>query len=184
MKELDKNIKRKYSISDYDPNWVTKFESIKGCVAEIFGNKVQRIEHIGSTSIPGMKAKPLIDVLMVVADIKDLSGETRAMVHAGYEWGENYIASNTLIFFRLGPDGEKLENIHVCESDAPKAKQFIIMRDFFRTFPEKARAYSQLKEANAQKYPDDYPAYRAAKKPFLNEIEKEAYQWARDKGKS
>lgn len=177
MNELDKNIKRKYSISEYDSNWVAKYESIKEIISGIFGDKAIQIEHVGSTSIPGMKAKPLIDVLIMVDNIKDLSQEISKMVSVGYEWGENYIAPDTIIFFRLGTQGEKLENIHVCEIGTPKAKQFLVMRDFFRTFPEKAKAYSNLKEANALKFPYDYPAYRAAKKPFLDEIEKEAYSW-------
>jgi GrpB-like predicted nucleotidyltransferase (UPF0157 family) len=177
MKELDKNINRKYSISDYDPDWIVRFGSIKDFVKNIFKDKALSIEHVGSTSISGMKAKPIIDVLITVKDIKDLSKEIDEMIRAGYECGENYIAPNTLIFFSVGPDGEKLENIHVCEINSFKAKQFIIMRDFFRVFPEKAKAYSDLKESNMQKFPDDYPAYRTAKKPFLDQIEKEAYEW-------
>ncbi len=111
----------------------------------------------------------------------DFTKEKEEMVRAGYEWGENYIAPNTLLFFKLGADGEKLENIHVCEKDAPKAKQFLVMRDFLRAFPEKAKEYSDLKESNAQKHPDDYPAYRAAKTPFLEQMEKEAYNWEKNK---
>ncbi len=178
MSELNKNIKRKYSISEYDPNWTKQFNSIKDFLSEVFGSKAIRIEHVGSTSIPGMKAKPLIDVLVVVEKMEDFPEQKNKMILAGYEWGENYIAPNTLIFFKFGHDGEKLENIHVCEHDAPKAKQFLVMRDFFRAFPEKAKAYSELKEVNAQKYPTDYPSYRAAKKPFLDEVEKEAYKWS------
>lgn len=177
MKELDKNIKRKYSISNYNPDWVTKFESIKSFVSEVFKQKALSIEHVGSTSIPGMKAKPLIDILIIVKDIKDLSQETLKMVDAGYEWGENYIAPDTFLFFKTGSDGDKLENIHVCEDNAPKARQFLVMRDFFRTFPEKAKQYADLKELNFQKHPDDYPAYRAAKASFLVQMEKEAYEW-------
>ena len=177
MKELDKNINRKYSISDYDPEWITKFESIKKVVAGIFNGKAFNIEHVGSTSIPGMKAKPIIDILITVKDVKDLPEEIIRMIDDGYECGENYIAPNTLIFFKVGPDGEKLENIHVCEVDSDKAKQFVIMRDFFREFPEKSKAYSDLKESNMYKFPDDYPSYRSAKKPFLDEMEKEAYEW-------
>lgn len=181
MKELDKTIKRKYLFSSYDPNWITKFEIIKKNISEIFGEKAIQIEHIGSTSIPGMRAKPIIDVLIIVKDIKNISEQIDKMVDVGYDWGENYIAPNTIIFFKCGPDGEKLENIHVCEANAPKVKQFLIMRDFFRAFPEKAKQYADLKELNFQKYPDDYPAYRAAKKPFLDEIEKEAYGWFESK---
>jgi len=181
MNELDKNRHRKYSVIGYDPGWATKFESIKRALPEVFGGKALRIEHVGSTSIPGMKAKPIIDVLMIVKDVEDLSQETQKMADAGYGWGRDYIAPRTFIFFRVGPDGERLENIHVCEPDAPKVKQFLAMRDYFRAFPEKAKAYSELKEANARKYPDDYPAYRAAKTSFLKEMEKEAYEYIEQK---
>jgi GrpB-like predicted nucleotidyltransferase (UPF0157 family) len=177
MKELDKNIKRKYSLSTYDPNWVNLFNSLKHFLEGVFGDKAIQIEHVGSTSIPGMKAKPIIDVLVIVEKMENFDTVKEKMVAAGYEWGENYIAPNTLIFFKPGPSGEKLENIHVCEKDAPKTRQFIIMRNFFRTFPEKAKRYSDLKEKNQSVHPDDYPAYRAAKKPFLDEMEKEAYEW-------
>ena len=68
------------------------------------------------------------------------------MIKAGYEWGENYIAPNTSTFFKLGSDGDKLENIHVCEVGAPKERQFIIMqRDYFRSHPNKTKEYSDLK---------------------------------------
>ncbi len=181
MADLDKNIKRKYSISEYDPNWVNQFESIKDLLTEVFGNKAIKIEHVGSTSIPGMKAKPLIDVLVVVEKMQDLSQEKERMVSAGYEWGADYIGPNTLLFFKLGPNGEKLENIHVCEKDAPKTRQFLVMRDFFRAHPEKAKQYSDLKEVNSKIHPEDYPAYRAAKSPFLAQMEKEAYEWEESK---
>lgn len=181
MTELDKNIKRKYSISEYDPNWVNQFNSIKDSLSGVFGNKAIKIEHVGSTSIPGMKAKPLIDVLVVVEKMEDFTQEKECMVSAGYEWGADYIGPSTLLFFKFGPDGEKLENIHVCEKDAPKTRQFLVMRDFFRTHQEKAKEYSDLKEANSKIHPEDYPAYRAAKAPFLERMEKEAYEWERSK---
>jgi GrpB-like predicted nucleotidyltransferase (UPF0157 family) len=177
MKELEKDIKRKYSISEFDPNWAVKFESIKRLISDNFRDKALSIEHVGSTSVQGMKAKPLIDVLVIVKDINDLSEEISKMANAGYEWVENYIAPDTLIFFKVGPDGEKLENIHVCEQGAPMARQLLVMRDFFRKFPLKAKEYSDLKEEIFQKYPDDYIAYRAAKSSLLSQMENEAYEW-------
>lgn len=177
MKELDKNIKRKYHFSEYDPNWVVQFSAIKDFLIKVFGDKAIMIEHIGSTSVPGMKAKQLIDVLVVVEKIEDFQKQKDSMVKAGYEWGENYIAPNTLIFFKLGPEGEKLENIHVCEKGAPKERQFLIMRDYLRAHPEKVKEYSDVKEKNNKLYPDDYPAYRSAKATFLEALEQEAYAW-------
>lgn len=174
---LDKNIKRKYSLNDYDPNWVTKFDEIKAFLKSVFGDEALKIEHVGSTSIPGMKAKPIIDALVVVENMEDFAEQKEKMTAAGYEWGENYIAPNTLIFYKIAGDGSKTENIHICEKGSTKEKQFLVMRDFFRTFPEKAKEYSDLKEKNHALHPDDYPAYRAAKAPFLQRIEQEAYNW-------
>jgi GrpB-like predicted nucleotidyltransferase (UPF0157 family) len=175
MKILDKNVNRKYHFSEYNPDWVNQFNSHKKFLSEIFGSKALFIEHVGSTSVPGMKAKPVIDVLIVVDKMEDFVVEKEKMVALGYEWGQNYIAQNTLIFFKPGPDGEKLDNIHVCEKGAPKVKQFIVKRDYLRAFPEKA---NDLKEANHKQHPDDYVAYRAAKERHLLEMEKEAYTWA------
>ncbi len=177
MKELDKTIKRKYTISEYNPNWKLKFSSIKDFLMVVFGDKAIQIEHVGSTSIEEMKAKPLIDVLVTVEEVEPFLEQKDEMVEAGYEWGENYIEPNSIIFFKLGFDGEKLENIHVCKKGSMKARQFIVMRDYLRTHPEKVKAYSDLKELNVSLYPDDYPAYREAKAPFLNQLEKEAYEW-------
>ena len=177
MKELDKNLKRKYSFSDYDPNWVIKFALIKEHLSHVFNKKALAIEHIGSTSIPNMKAKPIIDVLVIVERMENFAEEKQKMIDADYEWGEDYIAPDTLIFFKAGAGGEKFENIHVCQKDAPKVRQFIVKRDFFRAFPDKAKVYADLKEKNFREHPNDYPAYRAAKVGFLDKIEEEAYRW-------
>lgn len=179
MKKLDKNIKRKYSFSEYNPHWKNQFLVLQDFLTEIFGNKAIRIEHVGSTAIQGMKAKPLIDILVVVKEMEPFEEQKDQMVKAGYEWGENYIAPNSLLFFRVDSDGEKLDNIHVCEEGSAKARQFIVMRDYLRTHPEKARIYSDLKQKNAELYPDDYPAYRKAKDLFLQQLEQEAYEWAK-----
>ena len=99
------------------------------------------------------------------------------MQSLGYLYGKEYIAPRSLIFFKMTNEEQKLENIHVCEKGSSKAKQFLIMRDFFRVFPEKAKEYSELKRKNFEQFPDDYPAYRSAKAPFLEKTEQEAYDW-------
>jgi GrpB-like predicted nucleotidyltransferase (UPF0157 family) len=177
VKELDKNIKRKYSISDYNPNWVNQFNFIKRFISSVFGIKAIQIEHVGSTSIPGMKAKPLIDVLVVVEKMEDFMKEKKEMTAANYEWDKDVIAPNSLLFFKMGINAEKLENIHVFEKDAPHIQRFLAKRDYLRAFPDKAKKYSDLKEKIAQKYPEDYETYRKAKEPFLAQIEPEAYKW-------
>ncbi len=175
--ELNKNLKRKYLLEPYNPDWINQFEVIKNNIQNVFKEKALQIEHVGSTSIPNMFAKPLIDILIIVENIDDLSEETSKMETQGYFWGKEYIEPRSLLFFKMTNEEQKLENIHVCEKNSPKSKQFLIMRDFLRTFPEKAKEYSELKRKNFKEFPDDYPAYRKAKTPFLQKVEQEAYDW-------
>lgn len=74
---LDKNIKRKYFLQSYDQDWVKKFDEIKLLLQSVFGIKALKIEHVGSTSIPGMKAKPIIDVLVVVEKMEEFLKERK-----------------------------------------------------------------------------------------------------------
>ena len=80
MTNLDKNIKRKYSFSEYKPDWINQFNSIQDFLKSVFKEKAINIEHVGSTSIPGMKAKPIIDGLVIVKDVEDLKNETKEMI--------------------------------------------------------------------------------------------------------
>lgn len=173
----DKNQKRTYSIEEYNPDWVTKFEEIKKTLEDVFADKFVSIEHIGSTSVPGMKAKPLIDVLMIVETLEPFTHEKEIMVAKGYEWAENYILPNTMIFYKTENGDRKTENIHLCVRDSFKAKQFVYMRDYLRTHPDKAKEYTDLKEKLNKEFPNDYPAYRAAKNDFLKEVEKQSFDW-------
>lgn len=173
----DKNKPRKYAIEPYNPEWANQFELIKKDILSAFGDLALEIEHIGSTSIPGMWAKPLIDVMVIVENIESLFHATESMKSMGYECGENYIAPRTMIFYKTGKDDQKLINIHVCEPNSYKIKQFIALRDFLRTFPEKAQEYSEFKKHLYAKHPDSYVAYREEKGPFLTRLVQEAFAW-------
>lgn len=169
-----------YTIEQYNPEWVKKFESIEVMLEGVFDDQALAIEHVGSTSVPGMKAKPIIDVLVVVKDVKLLNTGKMLMQSKGYLVEENYVAPNTLLFRLVNENGNKLENIHVCENGAPMQKQFLFMRDYLRAFPKEANSYAQLKDELVRKFPNDYESYRAAKDPFLKALEKRAYQWIHD----
>lgn len=168
----DKNIKRTYTIEPYNPDWVLKFQKIKEILQSVFSNKALFIEHVGSTSIPGMSAKPLIDALVIVEKMEAFEDEKKKMIDIGYDWGENYIGPNTIIFWKTVGGDRKIENIHICVRNSYKAKQFIDMRDYMRNHPEVCKEYSDLKISLKEQFPDDYPAYRAGKKPLLDKIEK------------
>ncbi len=102
MNEHIKSIKRKYSFLEYVPDWPRQFSVIKSFLEDVFGDTAVNIEHIGSTSIPEMKAKPVIDVLVVVEKMELFERQKERMVEAGYEGVANYIAPDSLIFYKLG----------------------------------------------------------------------------------
>jgi GrpB-like predicted nucleotidyltransferase (UPF0157 family) len=174
--ELDKNLKRKYTI----PEWNNVFQEYKKEIEEIFGDTILEIHHIGSTSIPGMAAKPLIDILILVSDIDDLDTETKKMAEHGYFWGRDYIEKDTLIFFKTEDSdqaSEKIVNIHVCEPENAKAAQFLVMKEYMLAHPDKVQEYVQLKRELNKQYPEDYPSYRKGKFDFLQNMEQDAYKW-------
>src|SRR3989338_1754171 len=125
--ETTKTIHRKFSLSEYHPNWVLKFATIKDLVSKVFGGKALKIEHVGSTAIPGMKAKPLIDVLVVVEKLEPFEKEKKLMIEAGYEWRYHSKPDEGLMFSKFGLDGEKFENIHMCEESSSWVRKFIQM---------------------------------------------------------
>lgn len=165
-----------YRISEYDPEWPNKFAALKKQISEIFGSKALAIEHVGSTSVPGMKAKPIIDVLVLVEDTEALENEKQQISTLGYEIRENIIEPNSLIFVKKEGD-EKIENIHVLKEGSAKADQFLTMKEYYVTHPERVKMYKDLKEDLYKKYPNDYLGYRAGKTAFLDETERLAREW-------
>lgn len=165
-----------YSIESYDPLWIEKFASLKKMLHEVFGDKALAIEHVGSTAVPGMKAKPFVDVLVTVEKVESFDREKELLGKRGYEWKENYVAPDTLFFYVL-QGSKKIENIHVCAKSSDQAARLLNMRDYLRAHPDKSAEYVHLKENLNKKFPDDYAAYRAGKRDFLEEINMLARDW-------
>jgi len=166
-----------YTISKYNPNWINMFDELKTKLSGIFVGKFSKIEHVGSTSIPGMNAKPLVDVLIVVNSLENLDGQKEIMKSEGYEFKVNYVGPNSILFYKT-KDGEKIENIHVCTEDNDLIDHLLVVRDYLRAHPDRANEYSDLKLELKTKYPDSYEAYRDGKNALLQAIKKEAYGWA------
>ncbi len=167
-----------YTISEYDPTWPIKFAEIKKVFSEVFGTKALKIEHVGSTSIPGMKAKPLIDVLILVNSIDDLENEKQKARELGYEVREKVLTPQSILFEKR-INGVKTENIHVFE-ESDKSEQFLVMKEYYLTHPEIVKQYEDLKEELYKKFPDSYESYREGKQEFLKETEQLAREWKKN----
>jgi GrpB-like predicted nucleotidyltransferase (UPF0157 family) len=174
---LDKMLKRPYSIDPYNPEWPIQFQIIKKDLEESFGDKALSIDHVGSTSIPGMCAKPVIDVCVVIDHYEEFPTEKEKMTERGYRYEDGYIAPDTILFYKAKEDDEKTINIHVCVKGSYDVEKFLEGRDYFLAHPERVKMYKELKEKLNKEFPNDYPSYRAGKQAFLKETKDLAHEW-------
>ena len=156
---------REMRVVPYDARWPGQFTAIRDELAGIFGPLAVAIHHIGSTAVPGMCAKPVIDVLVAVREIEAVDALNDAMRKAGYiPRGDNGIPGRRY-FVMLAEDGENhLRHIHCYEPDHPRIAAELLFRDTLRTDAEAFRAYARVKMEAAEKYrfsPSEYEAYKA-----------------------
>ncbi len=162
-------LKRPYEIKPYDLLWPTMFLSIKKDIHNSFGDKALQIEHMGSTSMPSMSSKGVIDVCVVVETMLPFLEEKEQMTKQVYLCEDEYIRPNTIFIYKEKENLEKVINIHVIALGNPEIDKFILERDYFLLHPERINMYNELKARLYKQFPDDYPAYRAGKAPFLKE---------------
>ena len=162
--------KRIVEVIPHNPNWEQKFKAeakkIEGIFEEIFVN----IYHIGSTAIPLVKAKPVIDIMVEVKDINKVDSYNKQMEELGYEaLGEYGITKRR--FFQKGGDN-RTHHVHIFEKGSPQIKRHIDFKDYLIPHPEIAGEYSRLKEKLAKKYRYDIDKYQEGKDNFIKKIDK------------
>jgi GrpB-like predicted nucleotidyltransferase (UPF0157 family)/dienelactone hydrolase len=175
---------RKVEVMSFNERWGQDFEEEAVLLQKIFGEEMFEIHHIGSTSVHGLSAKPIIDILPVVKDISQVDRYNANMTAIGYEAkGENGIAGRR--YFQKGGN-ERTHHVHIYEKGSSEIDRHLAFRDFLRAHPEKAKAYGDLKEKLAQQFPFDIESYIKGKERLASKIEQEAVVWylgAMEKGK-
>ena len=159
--------KRRIEIHDYNADWPEKFETHARIIAGALGDSALRIEHIGSTSVPGLAAKPIIDILVVVQDSRDESTYLPQLEAAGYvlrvrepEWNEH----------RMFKTPEQDVHIHIYSAGCPEIQRNLIFRDRLRQNIDDRRRYEQTKRELAVKDWPDMNAYADAKTEVIESI--------------
>jgi GrpB-like predicted nucleotidyltransferase (UPF0157 family) len=169
---------REVRVVPHDPTWTQTFEKEAATLRAVLGEEALAVHHIGSTSVPGLAAKPTIDVLVEVRKIGKVDDLDRTMAERGYEaWGEYGIPGRR--FFTKDRGSRRTHNVHVFEAGTPEVERHLAFRDYLTQHPETARAYESLKEDLAEKFPTDIEAYMDGKDAFVKETEKEALSWRR-----
>lgn len=167
-------------IVPYDPAWPHRFQTLAGRLREALGPVAVRIDHIGSTSVPGLAAKPIVDVQISVAAFEPLDAFRLPLERVGlvYRAGNT---ERTKRYFRETP-GQRRTHVHVRRAGSFSEQFALLFRDFLRTHPDEALAYAALKRRLAEHYGHDRHGYLDAKEPYMWEIIRRADDWAQQVG--
>lgn len=166
----------------YDPAWPQLFARLGGDVRAALGRVAVRIDHIGSTAVPGLVAKPVIDMQISVAAFEPLAAYRLPLERLGYLFRADN-TERTKRYFREAPGARRI-HIHVRRASSFSEQFALLFRDFLRTHPEVAAHYGELKVKLALQYQGvtERHAYTDAKDPFIWAIMAQADQWAQQTG--
>ena len=159
-------------VVDYDPAWPQRFAWLCAQLAPVVGDAAVAIEHVGSTSVPGLAAKPIIDIDVVVPTATSVPIAIERLARLGYQpLGELGIPGREALRApRQGPLAGAGHNLYVCAADGEELHRHLAFRDYLRTHPEAVQAYAAVKREGAQLTPDDRDAYQDYKSPLVREL--------------
>lgn len=153
----------------YDKKWKQDFIAIKNELVDALGSLVITIEHVGSTSVAGLAAKPIIDIDVVVkAD--DVNKAIDALEGIGYIYEGNLGIEGREAFAYEGKEHLQIHHLYVCPEDSAELKRHLAFRDYLRRHPQDREKYGNVKLEAARKYPDDIEKYIEHKSPVIEEI--------------
>ena len=166
---------RDYAIVDPDPAWASWFEREAADIRAALGDRVVRIDHVGSTSVPGLAAKPVIDIQVSLASMEQRSGFVPQLEGLGYVFVADPVEPEHAFLSKgYHPDEPRKFHVHVCRAGSDWEGRHLAFRDWLRAHPEDAARYADLKRRKAAEHPNDVFAYTDAKTHFIRTIEARA----------
>ena len=167
---IEKRNKDVIEVAPYDPGWLLKFEELSRELKDIFGDNLVEVHHIGSTSVPGLSAKPVIDIVPIVknlAKVDDISAKFEAY---GYEIKGELGMISRRFFIKNDSAGNRLANVHTWDERSPQVENYLIFRDYLRAHPDVTQEYAALKFKLAQDYPHNREGYTGGKEEWILRI--------------
>lgn len=163
-------------VTDYDERWVALFEHEAAILRNILKDDLVDIHHIGSTAVPHLKAKPIIDIMPVVKDIARVDAYNEELINVGYEPLHEFGIRGRR-YFRKG-EVNRTHQMHVFQFDnRHQIERHLAVRDYLRTHQEDRIAYGELKQELAVLYPMDIEGYCDGKDEFVVQLERRALEW-------
>lgn len=155
-------------VVDYDPVWPQTFRTLANRALTALGEIALGVEHVGSTAVPGLAAKPIVDLDIVVRSTADIPIAIARLAALGYVH-EGDLGVPGRDAFRW-PPGEPRHHLYLLPADSPELRRHLAFRDYLRAHPDAARAYGDLKRAAALRHRADREAYMVAKDALIKEI--------------
>lgn len=160
----------------YDPAWPEAYQAELGRIAPLLGANLVVAHHIGSTAVPGLAAKPTIDILLVVRDLEALDACNAAMQQLGYAAkGENGIPGRR--YYQMLRDEQHVFHLHAYIEGHPEIMRHLNFRDYLIAHPDTAFEYQALKQALAGRFRDAPPEYTSGKEDFIRAVDERAAAW-------
>ena len=165
-------MKRPVRIVDYNSQWSILFEKEKCLVLSVIGQYVVGIEHIGSTAVAGLGAKPIIDIMIAVYSLSEADKCIEALERVGYKYvSEHEVSMPERRYFNKGkPPKEQHYHIHMVDVTSDFWKRHLLFRDYLRKHPEIAHEYFKMKKRLAAEYGSDREGYTGAKTSFIEKV--------------
>lgn len=159
-------------VLDYNPGWPALFQSLRDRIAGALGDIAATIEHVGSTAVPDLAAKPVIDIDVLLSSETMLAAAIDRLATLGYIHQGNLGIPEREAFF--APVNDPPHHLYVCPPGSAQFRRHIAFRDFLRAHPIDAKRYGDLKIALAQRFREDRSAYSSAKTQFVEELTSQA----------
>lgn len=165
-------MKKQVIVEPYNEAWKNDFIAIRDELNAVLKGLVLRIEHVGSTSVEGLSAKPVIDIDVVISDKSALPAVIEALQTIGYSHEGDLGIPGREAFKYEGKEHLRKHHLYVCTQDSEELRRHISFRDYLRTDPAAVSEYSRVKEEGAALYPWDIDKYIEHKTPFIKSIYK------------
>lgn len=169
---------RTVEVVPHNPAWKTMFQTEAKLVKEALGETVVAIHHIGSTAIPNIHAKPIIDLLIEVQCITQVDEHSSSMAQLGYEAMGEFGISGRRFFRKNNRNDIRTHHIHIFNHSSAQVKRHLAFREYMIAHPRDAKQYSDLKRLLASQYPANIDGYMDGKDSFIKTIDVKAGQWS------
>lgn len=166
-----RNPPKEYVVVAYRSEWPALYARESEILARIFAGTDALIEHVGSTSVPGLGAKPIIDIMIGVSSLAHAESRVRELAGAEYEYVPEYETDlPERRYFRKPFTRPRTHHLHIVERGSPFWRKHLLFRDYLRAHPDVAQAYYDLKVRLAAEWRSTGAAYTDAKSPFVADV--------------